>query len=118
MEIEGVFETRVGLFLLPKFSIIDSNLGGNTLECACTVIPPDGTPYDTVLRFSVGHISTSELLDPIEEHWPITPWLPEMNSQQAPVGSIIMVDIETRDKLGSYWPAERERAQGDRPEGS
>ena len=110
--VENIFATPVGLFLHPKFSVVDSDLGGNSFEGECAVLLPCGDLIHTRLQLSVGHLSTRDTPERLEDLYPIGICLPDLKEGDLSLGSKLLVSKEVRAKVRHQWPLGRMGSSG------
>ena len=101
MKVERTWASPIGLVLHPEFFTIDDcELGSQCLETCCRVKPPDRDPFEAPIHFRTTHLNIPDpAVDP-RNRWPIAAILPKTDEEAVPLGTQILVNQETMQKVG------------------
>ncbi|MEM9567826.1 MAG: hypothetical protein AAF974_05915 [Cyanobacteria bacterium P01_E01_bin.34] len=70
-----------------------------SFEATGSLLKPDGSDETLLLRFTVSHFNTADPQIPVEQCWQVAVSLPELQKDDVPVGSHLLVSEDVRNRL-------------------
>lgn len=86
-----------GLIVVPCLPVPKGDW--SNFEASGSLLKPDGPDETVLLRFTVSHFNIADPRIPVEQCWQVAVSLPELQKDDVPVGSRLLVSEDVRDRL-------------------
>jgi hypothetical protein len=101
LRVEDVFDLTNHGFVCAPFLQPSPKVQFKNFSTVVTVQPPDRPAFDVEASFNLTHFKILDVDAPVERRWQVVTCLGEIPKDSVPVGSIILCDSETKQRLST-----------------